>query len=165
MENVKIKDALVVSNRENGRKRVRMTFDPSKSKTEQKHTADCNINTLINRYDYRQIVNLRNDRKGQYGFVDAIDFQEAMYIVSKGNEMFNELPSELRSKKFQNDPAQFLSFVQDPENAQEMVKLGLAVNVDDIPSKVTQNEVFQVIRDVISEAKSGEPGTAPGSEA
>lgn len=38
--------------------------------------------------------------------------------------MFDTLPSKLRLR-FGNDPAEFLSFVEDPANDQEMIDLGL----------------------------------------
>ena len=40
--------------------------------------------------------------------------------------MFADLPSSIRTK-FNNDPAQYLDFVQDPEKLEEMRELGLAL--------------------------------------
>jgi hypothetical protein len=39
--------------------------------------------------------------------------------------MFMSLPAKIRSR-FQNDPGAFLDFVQNPENRDEMIELGLA---------------------------------------
>ena len=48
-----------------------------------------------------------------------------MNIVLKADEMFNDLPSRAR-RHFDNDPAKFLDFVQDPKNHEQLVDLGLA---------------------------------------
>ena len=39
-------------------------------------------------------------------------------------EAFNSLPSDIR-KKFDNDPAEFLEFVSDEKNNDEMIQMGL----------------------------------------
>ena len=60
-----------------------------------------------------------------YGEVTGEDFQEAMETVVRAEQAFRNLPSKIR-KEFQNDPAQFLDFVHDPENQDRMVEMGLA---------------------------------------
>ena len=65
-----------------------------------------------------------NYNHGEYRDVDGIDYQESMQMVASANSMFEELPSALR-KRFQNDPAQLLSFVHDDANVVEAHKLGL----------------------------------------
>lgn len=59
------------------------------------------------------------------------DFQEAMFIVAQGKSMFEELPGEIR-KRFSNDPAQFLGFVQNPDNMDEMARMGILKGNDGI---------------------------------
>lgn len=139
--------------------RQKLEFLEDDGMTEQKHKDDTDINVLLSRFDRRHALEFRSDNVGHFGFADAVTFQDAMYIVAKGNSMFEEMPSHLR-QKFENNPAKFLSFVQNPENAEKMVKLGLARTPEDIPSKVTQEEVFRVIRDVVKEAGASEGGSA-----
>jgi len=62
--------------------------------------------------------------QGQYGDITCQDFQEAMFQVKKAEQMFDELPSSVRAK-FQNDPSQFLDYVQDPNNAESLSEMGL----------------------------------------
>ena len=54
-----------------------------------------------------------------------MDYHEAQNIVINAQNQFNALNASLR-KKFDNDPALFLAFAEDPKNAQELVTLGLA---------------------------------------
>lgn len=118
----------------------RVQFEPKgESMTEQHHKDSVNINNIVERFQRTGVVEHRNEHRGEYGFADAITFQEAMYTVTKGQQIFDELPSHIR-KKFNHDPAEFLGFVQNPENAEEMVKLGLATTIDDIPSKIVQKD-------------------------
>ena len=71
----------------------------------------------------------------RYGFAPATDFREAMEIVRTGRELFEDLPSNIR-KKFRNNPEEFLEFVQNPDNASELVELGLA---DQPPAEPAEN--------------------------
>ena len=57
------------------------------------------------------------------------DFQEAQFMISKANSMFEQLPSGIR-QKFNNKPAEFMQFANNPDNAQEMVDLGLRKGLD-----------------------------------
>ena len=49
----------------------------------------------------------------------------------RAQEAFDALPSSWRTK-FNNDPANFVDFCQDPNNRDEMVKLGM-IEVQDAP--------------------------------
>ena len=57
------------------------------------------------------------------------DFQEAQFMITKANSMFEQLPSGIR-QKFNNKPAEFMQFANNPDNAQEMVDLGLRKGLD-----------------------------------
>lgn len=52
------------------------------------------------------------------------DFNSMMQKMAQVNNQFNELPAEVR-KKFANNPANMLEFIQDPNNRKEAEKLGL----------------------------------------
>ena len=47
-----------------------------------------------------------------------------MNQIIAAQEAFNSLPSDIR-KKFDNDPAEFLEFVSDEKNNDEMIQMGL----------------------------------------
>ena len=99
--------------------------DLGKSLTKQSFTKECDINTILAKYQKTGAIDHLNKNEAQYGFATSDTFQESMQIVAKGNTMFAELPSSIRTK-FENDPAKFLDFVQDKNNLKEMQELGLA---------------------------------------
>lgn len=94
---------------------------------------ECNINNIVARFQRTGVVDHLNKHGPNYGFADSITLHESMEIVRKAQEMFDDLPSEIR-KRFVNDPAAFLDFVQNPENQDEAVRLGLAVKPEAEPS-------------------------------
>lgn len=108
------------------REAVRYSTPPgTKPRVKQAFKKDCDINLIMGRYAKGQIVDHLAKWEGTYGDFPAQDFQEAMGIVAKAQEMFNDLDSAIRIR-FANDPAQFLAFAQDEKNLPEMRKLGIA---------------------------------------
>lgn len=121
------------------RKRVQLCCPAEELITEQSHKPMCDINNIVNRFNKTGVIEHRNEHRGQYGFATSSTYQDAMYIVARAQSMFNELPSHIR-KKFKNDPSNFMDFVQDPKNSEEMVKLGLATKREDLPGNTQQFE-------------------------
>jgi phage internal scaffolding protein len=102
--------------------------------TEQSHKDEVNINNIIKRHGTDMIRKTALLKSQEYVFDDVTgnDFQEAMFKVNKAQESFDSLPSEVR-KKFDNNPAKFMDFVQNPDNADSMVELGLAERIPETP--------------------------------
>ncbi|WNK14031.1 MAG: internal scaffolding protein [Microvirus sp.] len=103
---------------------------PQVSMTKQEFMGDCDINNILAEFKVTgQIRHLAaNAAAGVYAnLADLPDYQTALNAVAIGNEAFASLPSKLRAR-FENDPAQFLAFMEDPANQDEIVKLGLAVD-------------------------------------
>lgn len=112
-----------------------VTYPPSMTK--QAHKDECDINHIMKQYQATGIMTHLNQRaaQGQYmDLPDPLDFQESLHMVRIAQEAFASLPSTLRNR-FDNDPAQFLDFVQNPANADELVELGLAKRRDQAPAK------------------------------
>lgn len=100
-------------------------IDPE-TETQQSFVDECDINQIVARFQQTGIFTHLSKYEGDYGeFTDVTDYQTAMNVVTMANEMFLELPSSVR-ERFLNDPARFLSFVDDPANQDEMVKMGLS---------------------------------------
>ena len=95
-----------------------------KSLTKQSMSAECDINNIMKKYQKTGAISHTARHGGDYGFASSDSFHESMLIVVKAQEMFEDLPSSLRSR-FGNDPGNLLDFVQDDDNLEEMVKLGL----------------------------------------
>jgi len=90
----------------------------------QSFKKECDINAIMAKYQKTGLIDHFNNHKANYGFAPAIEYREALEKIRTAQEMFAELPSQVR-KKFGNDPEQFLAFTQDPSNRSEMAVLGL----------------------------------------
>lgn len=108
-------------------KNDRVTFKSQlPSRTLQNFKAESEIDNIMRRYEKTGIIEHQARFQGRYGdFTNAPDYMTAMNKVVAANEMFLTLPSKIR-KQFDNDPAQFIDFVSNPENGPELVKMGLA---------------------------------------
>ena len=95
-----------------------------KGKTQQKFAKDCDVNAIVKKFQKTGAMDHVSHFQPQYGDFTGPDFHAAMTIVAGAQQMFESLPSSLR-KKFENDPAKFLDFVQDEKNAKEAEELGL----------------------------------------
>lgn len=105
---------------------VRFTCDPV-SLTHQSEKNSCDINEIMKKFEKTGILEHRNSFEGQYGDFTGLpqDYHESMNAVIAAEEMFTTLPSRIR-RRFANDPGNFLDFVANPDNAKELVKMGLA---------------------------------------
>lgn len=62
----------------------------------------------------------------QYGdFTGVTDFRQAAESIRRAKEAFLDVPFDVRAR-FQNDALAFADFCADPENLEEVRKLGLA---------------------------------------
>lgn len=95
------------------------------SLTKQSMRDECNANFIMEKYKRTGVLNFSAARQAEYMECPAMDFQEAMDAVRQAEETFDAMPSHLR-KKFANDPGQFIDFVHNPDNAQELYDLGLS---------------------------------------
>jgi phage internal scaffolding protein len=118
--------------------RVRVYSDTKgPSATKISHKDECDINSIMRRYEKTGILPDLIKAQPEYGdFAQMSSFQEAQNIVIHANEQFAALSSHIR-ERFSNSPAKFLQFATNPANAKEMVALGLAT------SKSTADNVAQ----------------------
>lgn len=97
--------------------------DNSPSLTQQSFQDECDINTIVRRFGLTGAM--PEPLEPRYGdFSNAVDFHSAMNAVRSASEGFMTLPADLR-KRFENDPANLISFLQDGANLKEAVSLGL----------------------------------------
>lgn len=95
------------------------------TRTRQSFKDECDIRTILARYVKTGAIDHFARHGASYGDFPAVDFLTAMQITAQAQSMFNDLPSAIR-ERFDNDPAAFLEFAQDPANADEMVEMGLS---------------------------------------
>ena len=123
---------------------VNCSIDPDtgeelESMTKQSFVDDCDINTIMRRYEatgaFPDHMNQRAGR-GQFGdFSDVSDFQSALNTVIAAESAFADLPARLRDR-FGNDPEQLLRFLNDENNRDEAISLGLVPPPAPVPDPV-----------------------------
>ncbi|AXL14755.1 internal scaffolding protein [Microviridae sp.] len=101
-----------------------ITFDHSLSRTKQSFKDECNINNIMAKFQKTGAIDHYTKYGPQYGEQTQEGLMEAMNTVIKAEEMFAELPSSVR-KRFANDPGEFIAFVEDPANREEVRKIGI----------------------------------------
>jgi len=93
--------------------------------TQQQFKEDSDINQIVKKFkDTGTITHVRN-LQGTFGdFTNAMDYQTSLNKVIEAQESFNQLKASIR-KRFKNDPARLVAFVNDPKNKREAAYLGL----------------------------------------
>lgn len=104
--------------------RVQISFPEDSPYTKQSFKDECDINTIMARYQATGQLPEMDVRAPQYLDVTGVEFQSSMEFIAGAKTIFEELPSHLRSR-FENEPAKFLDFCSDPKNRPEMADLGL----------------------------------------
>lgn len=94
--------------------------------TQQHHAKSADLNEIVRRFGITggQIPVPQADPAYYGDFTDATDFRTALDRVRAAQEHFESLPAAIR-ERFANDPVRLHSFVMDPKNKDESVKLGL----------------------------------------
>jgi len=110
----------------------RPTIETGPGLTKQSMAKETDINLIMAKYQRTGLVNFVNENQGEYMEAPDMDFHQAIDYIAKSKELFDEMPSSLR-KRFNNDPGEFLDFVHDENNADEMVELGLAKRTPEEP--------------------------------
>lgn len=133
----------------------RVQNDPGgDSRTKQAFREETDINNILRKHEKGLLLDHLNEHQGQYGnFIDAPDYHTALNRIHEAEAAFMTIPAEIRAQ-FNNDPAQFLAFAQDPENIEEMREMGLA------PRERSENPVMpqEVVEPVIP---APDPSPAP----
>lgn len=111
-------------------------FDPSM--TRQEFAPECDINTIMERYEATGAISHVNRAEPMY--LDTTlypELQGAMDLYREASVSFNALPAKVR-REFDNDPQKFIDFASDPENLPRMREWGLAEpeKVPDAPIRV-----------------------------
>jgi phage internal scaffolding protein len=100
-------------------------FDDSPSMTKQSFKEQCDINKIVGRFIKTGTLTHFREKAGSYGdFTQVKDFQSAMQSVLAAEDAFELLPSELR-KRFNQNPSEMISFLDNPANMDEAIALGL----------------------------------------
>lgn len=104
---------------------VALSFSAVSPFTRQEFKDECDINVIMRRYQSTGELPHLNLGSAQFLDVSAsLQFQDSMNFVAEAQSMFNELPSAIRDR-FYNDPGQFLDFCSNEANRVELARMGL----------------------------------------
>jgi len=114
--------------------------------TEQSHKKECDVNMIIKKYDKTGLINHIQTIEGKFGDVSGIEFQAMQERVASAKSSFAALPTEIR-QRFKNDPAELLKFMDDPNNREEGIELGLIhaetpLDLDGFGEHVSEENAF-----------------------
>lgn len=92
-------------------------LDYGDGRTKQAFKDQCDINKMLAKAQQTgSMAHLVKYPEAVYGEFDGeFDLLTAQGQIAKANEIFNDLPSEIR-KDFNNDPLAFVKFAGDPDN-------------------------------------------------
>lgn len=125
-------------------------YEFSPSMTKQSFKEEVDINEIMKRAQNGMDISSQvRERIAQYGdFTQIGSYQEALNTVKRAQDAFYVLDANVR-ERFMNDPGRMISFLQDPANYDEAVKLGLVV-----PKPPQEASVSDVKTKASSDAKS-----------
>lgn len=119
--------------------RRRQIMFPEQGRTHQSFKDQCDVNRIMAKFEETGTIDHANTYRGLYGDFSALaDYHTLCNQVIRAQSMFMELPSKIRAM-FRNDPGEFLAFAEDPENAEQMVELGL-MRPEDVPEAPPEPE-------------------------
>lgn len=142
----KLNEVLTVTTlRKNKTKRIQQDFQFCPTLTEQ-HTAHLtDINYLIEKYQPDELaayIAARGQKRHEvtgHDFSKEPSLQEAKNEVYLAKQRFKELPEDIQIQ-FKN-PLEFYKFIDNPANAEKMIKLGLMTRkqVNEMTETTTEN--------------------------
>jgi len=130
------------------------SFEPSL--TRQEFADECDINTIMARYEAGGVISHVNRAEPVY--LDTTDYpglQASMDLFREAARSFNALPAKVR-REFDNDPQKFVDFAADPENLPRMRDWGLAA-----PEKAPPEPILVRSVDPAPLAPAPEPAPKP----
>lgn len=112
---------------------VAIDFTGEVSRTKQAFKPVVDINNIVARFARTGMIEHVNRREPFYGDVSTIvDYQTCLNVVNKAKELFGNMSAKVR-ERFHNDPAEMISFLENPANLQEAIDLGMAVKRPEAP--------------------------------
>lgn len=127
--------------------------------TQQHNANDTNINSIMARArKTHQMPPAKHDAQALYGdFSEVSDYHTAINHIKNAEAQFLQLPAEIR-KKFENNPQNFLNYMENPDNLEEAVELGLREPPPPDPSDTPQAP--EVTPETAQASTGGTPSTA-----
>jgi phage internal scaffolding protein len=112
-------------------------LDGEEIRVEQSHKKKQDINEIVKKHggNLELIAANSNLQAMEMDEIPTNDFQEMMEMVVKAQQTFESIPSKIRAR-FNHNPAEYLDFIRNPANQDEMVSMGLATIPEPEPEPV-----------------------------
>jgi len=113
-------------------------LDYSDGRTKQSFKDSTNINKILAKAAKGNTISHLAKHGAVYGdFSDVDDLLTAQRRLKKAEQIFSELPAEIR-REFQQSPSKFFNFVNDPANADDLARVlpGLAKPGNQMPEPI-----------------------------
>lgn len=168
----KLHDAEIETYSTNGRnvlerpKSAHAVYGPSESNVDQVGDGLVDVNHIMKRFDKMptleqlQAAGVPLGQTFTADFIDAPDYERAVQIANAANDQFMLLPASIRGR-FENQPSQFLAFMSNPANKEEIIRMGLA-NPD--KPKPEPEVTLKDVRDAITGAAKTKKPAGKGGE-
>ena len=108
-----------------GQRRSVRSVNNQPSMTKQADRAGACIHKILDKFKKTGLLPQRTVEPLSGKIPDIESFHEAMSLVVNAQQQFDALPSDLRAK-FHNNPQEFVEFVNNPENVDQLIEMGLA---------------------------------------
>ncbi len=128
------------------------------SRTKQEFKDECDVNLIVDAFTRGAPLPVQI-HQGQFVDVSELgDYKTAVDTLMAADDVFAKLPGAVKDA-VGNSPAGFLDFVNDPENADEMVQLGLVAP----PPKEAAETPADEPPEKPAEAVAGDPPAKEGT--
>lgn len=95
-----------------------------KSRTRQSEAKACDVNVIMARFEKTGVLPVVN-RQAFFADVSELgDYRSVVHNIRAAEDYFMSLPASVRAR-VDNDPAQFLDWVSNPDSRDELIQLGL----------------------------------------
>ena len=149
------------------KKRPILDFSNAQTMTEQHHADVVKTQNIMKQFQTTGMATHLNNRPPIYeDLSEAPDFYEAQKIIANAKSMFEEVPAQIR-REFNHDPGQYLEFIQNPENKDQMEEMGLDTShfPENWSKPLSKEERDQIHLEEAIEAKIAQKASQSVSEA
>ena len=131
---------------------VKVSFKGTKTRTKSEFADEANINNIVKRC-MNGAAMPTGSRTPLFGdFSEVADFTSAQTLIAQANAEFEQLPSEVR-EKFGNNVSDLMDFLDDENNIDEAIALGLAPKPESEPKTLDENTQKAAPEPTLSESE------------
>jgi len=134
-------------------------------RTKQSFKDETDINKIMARFTKTGTISHLAKYEGTYSDFSDFDFHEQQNMLSRGEEIFANLPAEIR-REFSQSPAAFFKYVNDPENRKMKDRNlpALAEPGDQLPAELASADLEKKLEAAEAVIKAVKAASEPASE-